>query len=316
MGWRALPRVGCGRRAPWRESCPLRSQARVPAGAIKAREMTRNQSTSSKQSLDDSSVVYKMIACHNGLKLRRRLRIVAAWHQSAIRGRNSRDCSSRGVPVIDRRWTNCCRPFTTSDASWRAANSAESGRGTHSRPLRSFMRRLSDSPAAVRNTIAVGHPHAPTCCGPRRMRRRIVDNEWASWSLPGVVCFGDSGAPTFIYDPSTRRQDDHVVAVASDSGDVCFSRDDRARVDTDAARDWVRRTIAQNNPTALERRPWPRRVGAWSGKTSSRSCQDETLWSSRSLAGLVKGRGAPTARRVREPRHATTDAHHPSVYPP
>ena len=21
--------------------------------------------------------------------------------------------------------------------------------------------------------------------------RRVVDNEWASWSLPGVVCFGD-----------------------------------------------------------------------------------------------------------------------------
>lgn len=77
---------------------------------------------------------------------------------------------------------------------------------------------------------------------------RIVDNEWASWSLPGVVCFGDSGAPTLIYDPSTRRQDDHVVAVASDGGDVCFSRDDRARVDTDAARDWVRRTIAQTIP--------------------------------------------------------------------
>ena len=75
--------------------------------------------------------------------------------------------------------------------------------------------------------------------------RATVDNEWASWSLPGVVCFGDSGAPTFIYYPSTGRKDAHIVAVASDGGDVCFSRDDRARVDTDAARDWVRRTIAQ-----------------------------------------------------------------------
>jgi len=77
---------------------------------------------------------------------------------------------------------------------------------------------------------------------------RVVDDEWASWSLPGVVCFGDSGAPTFIYDGSTRRTDDHVVAVGSDGGEVCFSRDDRARVDTDAARDWVRRTIAQTIP--------------------------------------------------------------------
>jgi hypothetical protein len=28
----------------------------------------------------------------------------------------------------------------------------------------------------------------------------VVDNEWASWSLPGIVCYGDSGAPTFFYD--------------------------------------------------------------------------------------------------------------------
>ena len=79
-------------------------------------------------------------------------------------------------------------------------------------------------------------------------RERVVDDEWAGWSLPGVVCFGDSGAPTFTYDESTRRTDHHVVAVASDGGEVCIARDDRARVDTDAARDWVRRTIAQTIP--------------------------------------------------------------------
>jgi hypothetical protein len=75
--------------------------------------------------------------------------------------------------------------------------------------------------------------------------RRVVDNEWASWSLPGVVCFGDSGSPTFLFDTFQNRLSRETVAVASDGGDVCFSRDDRARVDTDAARDWVRRTIAQ-----------------------------------------------------------------------
>ena len=75
--------------------------------------------------------------------------------------------------------------------------------------------------------------------------RRVVDNEWASWSLPGVVCFGDSGSPTFLFDPSRNRLGNETVAVASDGGDICFSRDDRARVDTDAAHDWVRRTIAQ-----------------------------------------------------------------------
>ena len=44
--------------------------------------------------------------------------------------------------------------------------------------------------------------------------RTVVDNEWASWSLPGIVCFGDSGAPTFF-----RAR---IVAVASD-GDLCVT---------------------------------------------------------------------------------------------
>jgi hypothetical protein len=65
--------------------------------------------------------------------------------------------------------------------------------------------------------------------------RTVVDNEWASWSLPGIVCYGDSGAPTFF-----RAR---VVAVASDGGD-CYERDDRARVDTTAAQDWIRQTVA------------------------------------------------------------------------
>ena len=78
--------------------------------------------------------------------------------------------------------------------------------------------------------------------------RRVVDNEWASWSLPGVVCFGDSGSPTFLFDPSRNRLGNETVAVASDGGEVCFSRDDRARVDTYEAREWVRRTIAQMIP--------------------------------------------------------------------
>jgi hypothetical protein len=34
--------------------------------------------------------------------------------------------------------------------------------------------------------------------------------------------------------------------VASDGGDVCFSRDDRSRVDTQSARDWVRKTMAEH----------------------------------------------------------------------
>jgi hypothetical protein len=54
--------------------------------------------------------------------------------------------------------------------------------------------------------------------------KRVVDNEWASWDEPGIVCYGDSGAPTFFTDsrpgqPRVQR----IVAVASDGGDVCFS---------------------------------------------------------------------------------------------
>ena len=74
--------------------------------------------------------------------------------------------------------------------------------------------------------------------------QKVVDQEWASWSLPGVVCYGDSGAPTFFSpDPFASRSHDRIVAVVSDGGWVCFSRDDRARVDTSAAQDWIE-TIA------------------------------------------------------------------------
>ena len=84
-----------------------------------------------------------------------------------------------------------------------------------------------------------GSPPDSEWDGLRRIKisrlQTVVDNEWASWSLPGIVCYGDSGAPTFF---RTR-----IVAVASDGGD-CFERDDRARVDTTAAQDWIRQTIA------------------------------------------------------------------------
>ena len=92
-------------------------------------------------------------------------------------------------------------------------------------------------------------PPASEWDGLRRIKisrfRTVVDNEWASWSVPGIVCYGDSGAPTFYNDrPLAGRSHERVVAVASDGGNVCYSRDDRARVDTTAARDWIRQTIA------------------------------------------------------------------------
>ena len=49
--------------------------------------------------------------------------------------------------------------------------------------------------------------------------QKVVDQEWASWSLPGVVCYGDSGAPTlFSPDPFASRWHDRMVAVVSDGG--------------------------------------------------------------------------------------------------
>ena len=88
--------------------------------------------------------------------------------------------------------------------------------------------------------------------GLRRLKisrlQRVADDQWATWSLPGIVCYGDSGAPTFFNDhPLAGRAGERVVAVASDGsnvGEPCFTRDVRARVDTKEAQDWIRQTIA------------------------------------------------------------------------
>jgi len=85
-----------------------------------------------------------------------------------------------------------------------------------------------------------GSPPESEWDGLRRIKlsrlQQVVDDNWATWSLPGIICFGDSGAPTFFQG--------RIVAVASDGGtSVCYSRDDRARVDTAAAQEWIRQTI-------------------------------------------------------------------------
>jgi hypothetical protein len=75
---------------------------------------------------------------------------------------------------------------------------------------------------------------------------RIVDATWASWTLPSQVCFGDSGGPTFLFrDPLSGPLDLALVAVASDGGIDCISRDDRARVDTSAVQQWITETIQE-----------------------------------------------------------------------
>lgn len=77
---------------------------------------------------------------------------------------------------------------------------------------------------------------------------KVVAREWASWSLPGIVCYGDSGAPTLLRETSTDWRNSVVVAVASDGGFDCFTRDDRARVDTVVAQNWINETIAALAP--------------------------------------------------------------------
>ena len=74
-----------------------------------------------------------------------------------------------------------------------------------------------------------------------------VDDTWAKWSLPGVVCYVDSGAPTFVnLDARADRAQERIVAVASDGGWVCFSKDVRARVDTRAAQTWIQSAISEH----------------------------------------------------------------------
>ena len=75
---------------------------------------------------------------------------------------------------------------------------------------------------------------------------RILNDQWASWQLPSAVCFGDSGAPTFLnLHRKGHPNQDRVVAIASDGGIDCVRPDIRVRVDTRAAREWIRTTIRQ-----------------------------------------------------------------------
>lgn len=58
---------------------------------------------------------------------------------------------------------------------------------------------------------------------------------------------GSKLTKTFFDDqPFASRWRERVVAVASDGdgGDACFTHDDRARVDTKEAQDWISQTIA------------------------------------------------------------------------
>jgi hypothetical protein len=83
--------------------------------------------------------------------------------------------------------------------------------------------------------------------GSRRFRtsalEKIVNEYWGTWSLPSRVCFGDSGAPTFVDDPRETRSPRRLVAVVSDGGIDCANKDARVRVDTGTVHEWIARVI-------------------------------------------------------------------------
>jgi hypothetical protein len=75
---------------------------------------------------------------------------------------------------------------------------------------------------------------------------KVLNGVWASWELPSSVCYGGSGAPTFLNNfPEVLQNRRPIAAIASDGGIDCLSKDIRVRVDTYAVQQWIRDTIRQ-----------------------------------------------------------------------
>jgi hypothetical protein len=75
---------------------------------------------------------------------------------------------------------------------------------------------------------------------------KVLNGVWGSWELPSSVCYGDSGAPTFLNNPPEVLHDRRpIVAIASDGGIDCRSKDIRVRVDTYAVQQWIKDTVSQ-----------------------------------------------------------------------
>jgi len=103
-------------------------------------------------------------------------------------------------------------------------------------------------------TIGYGHefpnPDLSVRDGLRKFRNSklatVLNGVWASWELPSSVCAGDSGAPTFLNNlPEVLENRRPIVAIASDGGIDCLSKDIRVRVDTYAVQQWIKDTVKQ-----------------------------------------------------------------------
>jgi hypothetical protein len=109
--------------------------------------------------------------------------------------------------------------------------------------------------------------------GIRRFRtsafEKVVNEYWGAWSLPSRVCYGDSGAPTFVDDPREERAPRRLVAVVSDGGIDCANKDARVRVDTAAVQEWIARVILEEfgNRARLELPQSSTRSGSRSPRT-------------------------------------------------
>src|SRR5205823_6062951 len=74
----------------------------------------------------------------------------------------------------------------------------------------------------------------------------VLDDTWATWSLPSNVCFGDSGGPIFLnLRAGGGAETERLVANVSDGGIDCLSANTNARLDTEAVQTWIRQTIRE-----------------------------------------------------------------------
>ena len=81
----------------------------------------------------------------------------------------------------------------------------------------------------------------------------VLDDTWATWSLPSDVCFGDSGGPIFLnLRAGGGAETERLVANVSDGGIDCLSANTNARLDSEAIRSWIRQTISEVLGQSLE----------------------------------------------------------------
>lgn len=100
-------------------------------------------------------------------------------------------------------------------------------------------------------TVIAGYglttPHA-AWDGKRRTRistfLHVVNDSWGIWSLPSLVCFGDSGGGILMNSSGEKKQADRrLVANVSDGGIDCRSANNNNRLDTPDVQKWIRKTI-------------------------------------------------------------------------